>query len=815
MRSNTWPAGWRLCAACLASALMYALHARGGAAHALGFVALLPWLVALDRSRGLGAALCAGWLMAVAFTLAVFAWFAAAIDAYTGYGLAPALLLLALAAPLLQPQFIAFALAAHLVRRRHGAALAALAGTAAWVACEWLWQKLLGDTLGHGLAPSRLLRQAADLGGAAGLTAALLACNAALAIGWQRRRDGWRGVVAPLGLAVALPLALAGYGAWRLHGLHAQAASPAPSMRIAMVQAAIVDYERRRAESDAYTVVREVLDAHLALSRAALEHHGAEAILWSEAVYPTPFGRPHSAAGAAFDREIIDFVDAAGVPLVFGTFDRDDAGEYNAAAFLEPDRGLLGFYRKTHPFPLTEHVPAWLDRPWLRRALPWAGTWQPGDGARVFPLRTADGRALQVLPLVCLDDVRPALAIEGARLGAQAIVGLSNDAWFSRFPIGAELHLALATFRSIETRLPQLRVTSNGLSAFIDPSGEVLARTAMGDRAVLAGEVPIRDPPPTLAVRWGDWIGPTALALLGLLAAVAAWRRLLTRQVATIGPASALPARVMLLAPTMRWLMVALRVAAAAGLAWIALRMVRVDGLQVNSLDLLAVFGGAVVAPLVVAAMIGWLHRADASIEDDALVLRGARHRIEIPLDRIAALRPWRLAQPAGGFDLVLASGRAWAQGVVAPDPAAFLRALGDAGAAVRLDGPGAAARVAQASARARARHRWLDEPLLKFGLFPLLPALPAFRLHQYIAFGGTFGEWQTYGAGAWLLGLGIWWAAWSLGLMLFAAALRIAIEAIARATGHAARQGLEQTARAIYYAGVPAFLAWRLLLTN
>ena len=81
------------------------------------------------------------------------------------------------------------------------------------------------------------------------------------------------------------------------------------------------------------------------------------------------------------------------------------------------------------------------------------------------------------------------------------------------------LHLAVAAFRSIETRLPQLRVTSNGLSAFIDPAGNVVASTRMGDRAVLAGEVPIEPPPPTLFVRWGDWVGRAAGAFLLLLVA--------------------------------------------------------------------------------------------------------------------------------------------------------------------------------------------------------------------------------------------------------------------------------------------------------
>ena len=76
---------------------------------------------------------------------------------------------------------------------------------------------------------------------------------------------------------------------------------------------------------------------------------------------PPPSAIPKSEAGAELDREILEIVNAAGVPFVFGTYDRDAAGEYNAAAFVAPGTGLLGFYRKTRPFPLTEYVPGWLD----------------------------------------------------------------------------------------------------------------------------------------------------------------------------------------------------------------------------------------------------------------------------------------------------------------------------------------------------------------------------------------------------------------------------------------------------------------------
>lgn len=96
--------------------------------------------------------------------------------------------------------------------------------------------------------------------------------------------------------------------------------------------------------------------------------------------------------------------------------------------------------------------------------------------------------------------------------------------------------------------------------------------------------------------------------------------------------------------------------------------------------------------------------------------------------------------------------------------------------------------------------------------------ALPAFRLHQLIAFGGAFGEWQTYGAQAWLLGLCLWWAAWSLGLMLYAALLGAACGG---ASALIARwYPTERTrvaavcswiARGAYYFGVPTWLLLRL----
>ena len=801
----------------LASAAMAWLYARGGAGWLLGFVALVPWLRTLDANRTLAGTLFSAWAMSVAFTAAAFAWFGTAVGSYTQLGTAAGLAVLLLAAPLFQPQFLVFALVRHVTGQAHGTVLRAFAAAAAWVATEWFVPRLLGDTLGYGLFPSRLLRQAADLGGAAGLTVLLLLANEGISAALARRADGVRAMAKPLAAAALVPLLLAGYG------LAVLSATPAPAgkpLRVGLVQSNIVDYERLRRDRGAEAVVREVLDTHYAMSYDAIERQRADAVLWSETVYPTTFGHPKSEAGAELDSEILGIVNAAGAPFVFGTYDRDAAGEYNAAAFVAPGTGLLGFYRKTRVFPLTEYVPEWLDGPKLRRWLPWTGTWQPGTGARVFPLRLADGREIPVLPLICLDDMDAGLAIDGARLGAQAILTMSNDSWFTAHPQGAELHQAAAAFRSIETRLPQFRVTTNGYSAVIDATGTVNAGTRMGERTLVIGDVPVREPPHTLMVAWGDWVGRAGAALLVLLVATAAFRAWRTRtaaQASASAVAIVIPTDVAVLSPAARLTAGLLRAFARGSLLWMVAAVLRGDmALQANTLLQIRTFAALVLVPEAAAWCVLLAFTARASIESGALVLtRGAR-RLELAVADIVAVEPWRVPIPGPGASLRLASGERWRYGLAHADPTALARALAAAGGtAVRASTPSRATTYAQA--RLAIRRGRLDRPLAKFVLLPLALAIPAFRLHQHIAYGSAFGEYYTFGITAYLTTFALWWAAWAIGVVLCAAALRAAIEAgtlvavlLRPEQAVGARRWLESLGLAALYLGLPAWLLFR-----
>lgn len=804
--------------------MLFGLYARGGNAYLLGFIGLVPWLLTLDATRTVAGAARSGLAMSLAFVAAVFAWFGFAVAGYLGIPEATGFLVLLAAAPLLQPQLLVFALVRHIAGRHHGPAVRALAGAAAWVATEWLVPRLFDDTLGHGLHPSYALRQLADLGGAPGLTVLLILINECIAAAIARRGARARALLRPLAVAASMLALMFGYGAARLSMLTDTPGAADTSLRIGMVQSNIVDYERLRREMGAYEVVRHVLDTHYAMSREAIDRHRVDALLWSETVYPTTYHHPKSEGGAELDREIQAFVSSAGVPLVFGTYDLDEAGEYNAAAFLEPARTApLGFYRKTDLFPLTEYVPQWLDGPTFRRWLPWTGSWRPGDGARVFPLHVSGGREIPVLPMICLDDTDAGLAIDGARLGALAIVGLSNDSWFTSYPVGANLHLRVAAFRSIETRLPQLRVTSNGVSAVIDATGTIVAATAMGEQKLLIGEVSIRQPPATLMVAWGDWVGRTAFALL-LLQAMFWVGKALKRGKHSASPSpiattahAAFRAEAIVLAPVWRIAAGLLRVFAFGSLFWLGAALL-FQSEQMNPLAQMRMFAALFLAPLAAAWCIARAFAATARIEGEALVLEQRERRTEIEAKRIAAIEPWTLPLPSTGVWLRMDSGRRWSHGLALDDPAALVDAL------VRAGTPASAAEAStgRASAYARtrlavARHRLLDHPLVKFVLFPLVPALPAFRLHQHIAFGGTLGEYHTYGLQAYLTALGIWWASWAIGLVIFAAVLRVIIEAgtwlslaLRRESAIGIRSMLELLGRVVFYVGVPVWLLIR-----
>ncbi len=493
----------------------------------LGWIAMVPWLAVLDGAHSIRAAMRNGLLMSLLFIVVTFNWFADSIQAYTGAPWVVGLLFMAVMAPILEPQFITFAAARYLAGRRSDGGPSVwrriVVGACVYAGTDWFWPKLFGDTLGYGFYPSVLMRQAADVAGVHGLTFLLVVSNECVllivrALAARERRTE---VLAPAACVLAILLMLLGYGAVRYGEFRDRTGADHP-VTAGLVQADMSHYNEMAAALGTYEGMRRILDTHFALSTQAMHRAPLDFLVWPETVYPTTFGSPKSADGAAFDRELGGFVNATGVPLVFGAYDAEGGDEYNAAMFLEPvQNGKVSFdtYRKASLFPLTERVPRIFESTWVRRWFPWLGTWKPGTGTKVVSLTLHDGRTLLVAPLICYDAVDPNLALAAVRRGAELIVTISNDVWFGYGPTPYG-HLVYAAFRSIETRRPQLRATNTGMSAVITATGEFLTTAGVHERTALVGTITPERHATTPLLAWGDWFGPTVLAIAGALLVV-------------------------------------------------------------------------------------------------------------------------------------------------------------------------------------------------------------------------------------------------------------------------------------------------------
>jgi apolipoprotein N-acyltransferase len=274
--------------------------------------------------------------------------------------------------------------------------------------------------------------------------------------------------------------------------------------------------------------------------------------------------------------------------------------------------------------------------------------------------------------------------------------------------------------------------------------------------------------------------------------------------------------RVVVYPPAWRLVAAALRVFARGSLLFVLYLMLFTQDPPTNPFKQMRLFGGLFLLPEAAAWCIARAFAARMRVEDGALVIEQRERRTDIPVSAIAAVELWQLPLPMPGVWLGLRSGRRFAQGLAVADPDAFVASLEGEGAAatgVRLSG-GIATYLRARNANPPGI---LEHPALKFVVFSLVPTIPAWRLHQFISYGGTFGEYYTFGLNAYLLGFAMWWISFSLSLVFIASGIRAIVELLSLATAFAApgaafgmRRFLEIAQRIAFYVGIPLWLLIR-----
>jgi len=512
----------------LASAVLYVLAFPPYGLSVLSFVALVPWLVLLmqggadARRRRVQP-----WMLGSLITILGFHWVAYVLKQFAGLPMPVAGLGLILFSLIGQPQFLVFGAIFGLLLRplksSRGLQTVGLLAVAAltYTALDYLFPKLFRDTLGHSWAGFEALRLNARWAGGYGLTFLTVFFNLALAwlITSLRERgepSAWPAIKRGAGpiAASSLLLILAGlYGSQTQSWISETLKKPQARIPLAVIQANIGDIEKIAAESGVRTARKKVLKTFFELSDQALARTPRpQAVIWPETSYPTTFRTPDFADDLELDAQMETFSRSRKVGLFFGGYDQERGvrRDYNAFFFLAPEARDLKVYHKNRLLLFGEEMPFSTTFPVLRRWFPQVGNFGRGAGPTAVELPTEP--VTRAAPAICYEVLFADDMIAAKRQGAQWILNITNDSWFGPHA-EPELHLSLSTFRSIETGLPMVRSTNTGISAWVDPLGQIHQPTPTFEPAVLSLELPVVELPPSPVERFGDWFPRFALLI--------------------------------------------------------------------------------------------------------------------------------------------------------------------------------------------------------------------------------------------------------------------------------------------------------------
>lgn len=397
----------------------------------------------------------------------------------------------------------------------------AFLGASAWVLTEWLRGVVFTgfgwNSLGVSQGDLLLIAQVADLGGIllvswvvafAGLTLTLTARRFELEIRgsqkWRPRWDFTAGVIV-VGLTMV-------YGA---RTLLRPLPEPVVTLRYAAIQPSVPQDPWRSAK--VARVARELTQ----WSELALVGGGpVDLLVWPESLAGTGWREEPELQAA------IQAVRRMGArALLTGSLDVRGPETFNCAILFQgPEGRPPEVYDKTHLVVMGEYVPLAEIFPWLRKLVPPGGDLNAGN---VPGLLTLESHPIRLAPLICFEDAVPRVVRRAAQKLPHLLVNLTNDAWFGA-SAGSRQHLENARLRAVETRLPLLRATNDGVTALISPRGVILAEVrdpetgSVQDPGFLKGELELFEPRATPYTRWGEW--PVWLSM-GLLALALGWQR--------------------------------------------------------------------------------------------------------------------------------------------------------------------------------------------------------------------------------------------------------------------------------------------------
>jgi apolipoprotein N-acyltransferase len=463
-RRFAWDEGSILC---LFSGLLVSLSYPDTNLILFSFIGYIPFLFALERSKKYLHSLFYGVILGATQVLLAMSWGRMAISNISFTGKAMGFIYFLPFTIILNIKTAVFALVYHWNKERlHIRQLFFL--PAAMGILEIFKLELYPWYLGLSLVSFPSFIQAIDLIGLPGIAFLIILVNVTFfrIISWRFSKEKKAFPSKDLAIAGFLILAAIVYGQIRISQIRSGERNADRFLAVALIQP-----DSPLTISKNQTELREQISRTIfSLAERAAEKEKPDLIAISEGAvnvcYQTKVNPDFIAALEKIPREL-------GVPIIFDNdYYLSESFYYRQALLLSPEMKITGEYYKRKLAPFGEYIPLVSYFPFLRKIFIHTRNYKKG---RDLPIIRVKG--VQIIPQICYESIYPGLTRQYVRKGGELIVNLTNDKWYGSEK-QARQHLALSRFRCIENRIPMVRATNNGISAYISSTGTIMGKAS-------------------------------------------------------------------------------------------------------------------------------------------------------------------------------------------------------------------------------------------------------------------------------------------------------------------------------------------------
>ena len=465
----------------------------------LMFVALLPLFVALARAESYKGAFLLGWLSQTIAWLMMVPWVIRVMSHYGGLPYVTGVVIFVAMCAYLGMYGGLFALLFHRIAPRTSFRRWLLVPLA-WAAVEYLRTYLFSGFPWSLIAASIVdytpLAQFDRVAGPYALGVLILLPSMLVAWLIVARPNGIQRLFAIGGVAI---ITFVWWTTGYVAGKVIMRPNLAPVARAALLQPNI-SQEMRWDNDNLVLIFRRMM----AMTEVATSH-GVQVVIWPESTVPLSF------ASTDFYRQAIEEVSRAhDVDVILGSAAEDPTQPEKMwnAAFLVSGGRTIGHYDKIRLVPFGEYVP-------MRKMLFFAHALVHAVGQFEFGTKDTPltGR-FRYGPAICYEVVFPQIPRTQVVHGANVLITITNDAWYDGTSAPRQ-HLNQARLRAIETDRYLLRAGTTGISAVVDPTGQIVQQLAMGKQGIIYADFQPRTST-TPYVRFGDWFAWLAIAMVVL-----------------------------------------------------------------------------------------------------------------------------------------------------------------------------------------------------------------------------------------------------------------------------------------------------------